>query len=170
MLIDTNALSAWADGDAGLNPIFQKANLIALPVVVLGEYRFGIRQSRRRDHYEVWLETFLTQCEVLNVDVLTTIHYAAVRSELKQIGRPIPANDMWIAALARQHRLPVLTRDRHFDSLSDLLRINWHPYARPGNAPSEFPATSNAYAPKIRACAGIDLSCRSEVNRSSAKL
>ncbi len=125
MLIDTNALSAWADGDAGLNPIFQKANLIALPVVVLGEYRFGIRQSRRRDHYEVWLETFLTQCEVLNVDVLTTIHYAAVRSELKQIGRPIPANDMWIAALARQHRLPVLTRDRHFDSLSGLLRINW---------------------------------------------
>ena len=125
MLIDTNALSAWADGDAALNPIFQKANLIALPVVVLGEYRFGIRHSRRRDYYEDWLEIFLTQCEVLIIDALTTIHYASVRSELKQIGRPIPANDVWIAALARQHRLPILTRDQHFDSLSGLLRINW---------------------------------------------
>ena len=125
MLIDTNALSAWADGDAGLSPIFQNAKLIALPVVALGEYRFGIRQSRRRDYYEEWLETFLTQCEILKVDALTTIHYASVRSELKQIGRPIPANDMWIASLARQHRLPILTRDQHFDSLPGILRINW---------------------------------------------
>ena len=125
MLLDTNALSAFADGDAGLALIVKRTELIAVPVVVLGEYRFGIQQSRRREHYEEWLDTFMTQCEILCVDALTTIHYAAVRSELKLKGRPIPANDIWIAALARQYRLPILTRDRHFDAVSGFLRINW---------------------------------------------
>jgi len=125
MLLDTIALSAWADGDASLMPILRPAQLIALPVVALGEYRFGIRQSRRREFYEEWLGVFITQCTVLSVDALTTIQYAAIRSELKKIGRPSPANDIWIAALARQYGLPIISRDQHFDSVSGITRISW---------------------------------------------
>jgi tRNA(fMet)-specific endonuclease VapC len=50
---------------------------------------------------------------------------AAIRLELKRAGTPIPANDLWIAALCRQHAYNLLSRDRHFDRVSDLHRIGW---------------------------------------------
>jgi predicted nucleic acid-binding protein len=62
---------------------------------------------------------------VLTVTADTTVTYAAVRVALKKLGRPIPANDAWIAALALEHRLPILSRDAHFDALPDLRRIGW---------------------------------------------
>jgi predicted nucleic acid-binding protein len=61
----------------------------------------------------------------LAVDGDTADRYAEVRGELKQSGRPIPSNDLWIAALARQHALPLLSRDEHFDSVPGLRRIGW---------------------------------------------
>jgi predicted nucleic acid-binding protein len=94
-------------------------------VVVLGEYKYGLRQSRYRARHERWLVTFLGRCRVLVIDKRTTDHYAEIRDELKRIGRPIPANDVWIAALARQHALPVLSRDKHFDCVPGLTRIAW---------------------------------------------
>jgi predicted nucleic acid-binding protein len=59
------------------------------------------------------------------VDEGTAEHYAEVREELKRMARPIPANDLWIAALARQHRLPIISRDRHFDFVPGLTRLAW---------------------------------------------
>jgi predicted nucleic acid-binding protein len=63
--------------------------------------------------------------DVLAVTDETATAYAALRVALKRSGRPIPANDAWIAALALQHRLPVLSRDQHFDVVSDLERKSW---------------------------------------------
>ena len=62
---------------------------------------------------------------VLQVDEETSSHYAAIRLELKATGSPIPANDAWIAALARQHRLPIVSRDVHFDRVKDVERRSW---------------------------------------------
>jgi predicted nucleic acid-binding protein len=62
---------------------------------------------------------------VLDVDEETTHHYAAMGWELKRSGKPIPANDLWIAALCRQHSLPLISRDRHFDVVRGLERIDW---------------------------------------------
>ena len=115
MILDTNGLSALADGDAALEPIVREATEIAVPVIVLGEYRYGIRQSREGARYETWLKESLSAYRVLTVDEETTKHYAAIRGELKRKGRPIPANDVWVAAFTRQHALPLLTRDKHFD-------------------------------------------------------
>ena len=125
MILDTNGLSAVADGDAALEPILHRAAELAVPVVVLGEYRYGIRQSRERQRYEEWLADSLPSYRILDVDQDTTIYYAALRTELKKAGTPIPSNDVWIAALCRQHALPVVSRDRHFDSVSRLRRIDW---------------------------------------------
>jgi len=125
MILDTNGLSALAEGELRLEPILRKATQIAVPVVVLGEYRYGIQQSRERQRYEHWLVEYLPKFRVLNVDEQTTTSYAAVRGELKRAGTPIPSNDVWIAALCRQHSLPVLSRDRHFDLVSGLRRIDW---------------------------------------------
>ena len=125
MILDTNGLSAFADGDAALEPILRKATEVAVPVIVLGEYRYGIRQSRDRQRYEQWLTESILTFRVLNVDEETAVSYANLRSELKRAGTPIPSNDVWIAALCRQHDLPLLSRDAHFDHVKKLRRQTW---------------------------------------------
>ncbi|HVH85614.1 MAG TPA: PIN domain-containing protein, partial [Terriglobales bacterium] len=72
-----------------------------------------------------WLEDLIADCTVLDVNEATTHYYAAIYLELKQAGKPIPTNDLWIAALCRQHALPILTRDRHFDAVRGIRRIEW---------------------------------------------
>jgi tRNA(fMet)-specific endonuclease VapC len=125
MILDTNALAAFVDGDAGVGDVLRVQVRAAIPVVVLGEFRYGIAQTKRRASYEAWLDSNLTHFDVLSVTDETAIAYAALRVTLKRSGRPIPANDAWIAALALQHRLPVLSRDEHFDGVPGLNRTSW---------------------------------------------
>ena len=125
MILDTNALSAFVDGDATVGAILRSQARAAIPVIVLGEFRYGIAGSRRRSTYETWLESHLPHFDILAVTDETTLTYAALRVALRRSGRPIPANDAWIAALALQHRLPVLSRDHHFDAVPGLERMDW---------------------------------------------
>jgi len=125
MILDTDALSAIADNELSAVRIFRDAESIELPVIVLGEYRFGIAQSRRRGEYERWLKEMIMATRVLLIDEETSSHYARIRAELKKAGHPIPSNDLWIAAQMRQHKLPVMSRDAHFDFLADLQRVGW---------------------------------------------
>jgi tRNA(fMet)-specific endonuclease VapC len=125
MILDTNALSAFVDGDAGVGDALRTQARAAIPVIVLGEFRYGIAQSRRRSSYEAWLESNLIHFDILAVTDETAVAYAALRVTLKRSGRPIPANDAWIAALALQHRLPILSRDEHFDAVPGLNRRSW---------------------------------------------
>ena len=125
MILDTNGLSAVADGDEELEPLLRQASEVAIPVIVLGEYRYGISHSRNRQYYEQWLAEHLQTFHILSVDEETTIPYGAVRAELKKAGTPIPSNDIWIAALCRQHSLPLVSRDRHFDLVPGIQRLDW---------------------------------------------
>ncbi|MGD0510101.1 MAG: PIN domain-containing protein [Terriglobales bacterium] len=103
----------------------QPPDQVAIPVIVLGEYRHGISQSRNRSAYEAWLTELLNDCMVLDVNEPTTHYYAEIVLELKRKGKPIPTNDIWIAALCRQHALPLLSRDRHFDGVEGNSRVGW---------------------------------------------
>ncbi len=125
LILDTNTVSAIAEGDAAAGREFIQARQIAIPVIVLGEYRYGIARSRHRRRYEQWLEQLISGSSVLHVDEETAIFYARLRAELKKGGTPIPSNDVWIAALARQHSRPILSRDRHFDLVKGLQRQEW---------------------------------------------
>jgi len=125
VILDTNALSAFAEGEPALEPLLRQAAQVAIPAIVLGEYRYGIAHSRSRKHYEEWLTAYLSRFRILDVDEETTLSYRDVRTELKRAGTPIPANDVWIAALCRQHRLPLLSRDRHFDAVPGIRRLAW---------------------------------------------
>ena len=125
MILDTNGLSAMAEGELAIEPILRKAAQLALPVIVLGEYRYGILHSRQRKDYEQWLADYLPTLRVLDVDERTTVSYSAIRAELKKAGTPIPSNDVWIAALCRQHSLPIVSRDLHFDSVRGIQRFDW---------------------------------------------
>lgn len=125
MIIDTNALSAFFDAEAAVVRRFEDADDIALPVIVLGEYRFGLLGSRKRRAREDILEELLRAARVLEVTDATSRHYAAIRHDLKAAGTPIPVNDTWIAALAREHGLPLLSNDTHFDAVRDVRRVAW---------------------------------------------
>ena len=125
MIVDTNALSAFADGEPGVLAEIGKAQRIAVPVIVLGEFNFGIAQSRGRREYQAWINETLGLSQFLDVTSDTAAKYAEVRLELKRSGTPIPSNDLWIAALCRQHSLPLLSQDRHFDSVRGLRRVGW---------------------------------------------
>ena len=125
MILDTNALSAFIDGEPAVGARLSGEARVAIPVVVLGEFRYGIAGSRHRRAYEQWLDDHLPEFEILTVTEPATLTYAQIRSALKKLGRPIPANDVWIAALALQFRLPVLSRDEHFDAVPGLRRETW---------------------------------------------
>jgi tRNA(fMet)-specific endonuclease VapC len=125
MIFDTNALSAFVEGNRQLLVIIERQAHLALPVIVLGEYLYGIQQSRLRARYEEWLHTNLPLFEVLAIARETAAHYAEIRRELKTAGRPIPTNDLWIAALGREHDLPIVSRDRHFHAVPRLRVLNW---------------------------------------------
>jgi len=125
LILDTNALSAAADREPSALEVVARAGHLAVPVIVIGEYRLGIAQSRHRTTYESWLREWVTSVAVLDIDEGTTRSYAAIGLELKRQGKPIPTNDLWIAALCRQHSLSLLSRDRHFDLVPGLRRIEW---------------------------------------------
>ena len=125
MILDTNGLSALVQGEPTIEPVLRKADHLAIPVIVLGEYRYGISHSRDRRHYQQWLQEHLLKFRILDIEDPTTISYSAIRTELKKAGTPIPSNDVWIAALCRQHSLPIISRDHHFDLVPGIKRIEW---------------------------------------------
>jgi tRNA(fMet)-specific endonuclease VapC len=125
VILDTNALSAYLDSRPQVVEIVSGVRELAIPVIVAGEFAFGIAQSRYREAYEKSLRRMLDRCTVLDIGIETARHYAAIRLELKGAGTPIPANDVWIAALSRQHSMPVLSRDSHFDLVGGLRRRTW---------------------------------------------
>jgi len=125
LILDTNAVSALLSGDPALAQLLEPSERHHLPVIVIGEYRYGLLRSRHRQTLQAFLETLIRESLVLRVDEATTAHYAAVRNELREKGRPIPENDVWIAALALQHDQPLVSRDDHFDEITGLQRLGW---------------------------------------------
>ncbi len=123
MILDTNALSAWAEGNPACRSAFAEAQRLLVPSIVLGEYLYGIRQSRYRSRYEQWLAANLPMAEMVPVSDTTAGLYADLRIHLKKAGTPIPANDLWIAAMALEFRLPILSNDTHFDLIPSIIRL-----------------------------------------------
>jgi tRNA(fMet)-specific endonuclease VapC len=124
-MLDTNALSAWADADTALLRVLPKDRLWHLPVTALGEFLFGIRRSRQRARLERWILDVKAMCALVAADADTADHYADIREELRAAATPIPENDIWIAALCRQHRLALASRDEHFHKVRGLKCVEW---------------------------------------------
>lgn len=125
MILDTNALSDLLLNNPAVVAILGKATRACLPVIVLGEYRYGLGRSRKARELLEKVDECESRFEILSIDALTARDYAAIRSELKVAGTPIPENDVWIAALSRQHGLTLLSRDAHFEHVRGLRIITW---------------------------------------------
>lgn len=122
MLLDTNVAIAAFRHDRGAQKAFRKAERVFIPVIVVGELVAGALKGGQMKRELARIEALIAVAQVLDCDLETAHHYATVRDELRRQGRPIPENDVWIAALARQHGLVLASRDHHFDGIAGLRR------------------------------------------------
>jgi tRNA(fMet)-specific endonuclease VapC len=123
--LDTNALSDFAAGNEALGRVLAPFRSLALPVTVLGEYRYGLLSSKKHARLSDWLTELLSEVRVLETTERTTAVYARLRHQLRASGTPIPENDVWIAAAAVEHSLPLATRDKHFSLVRGLQALDW---------------------------------------------
>lgn len=116
-VIDTCAYSAFLRDDPRVITPIESASGIHVPIVVLGELRAGFHHGNRVSENEMQLQDFLAspRVQVVSIDEATTHHYASLYATLRRLGKKIPNNDLWIAASAMRHNLPLLTIDRHFE-------------------------------------------------------
>ncbi|HTS18456.1 MAG TPA: type II toxin-antitoxin system VapC family toxin [Verrucomicrobiae bacterium] len=125
MILDTNAVSALFVGDNNLARVLSGSPRHQLPVIVLGEYRYGLKRSRHPKALESLLDQLERESDVLPIDADTAAVYADVRDQLRRRGTPLPENDVWIAALALQYDQPIISQDQHFDLVPRLRRLGW---------------------------------------------
>lgn len=122
LALDTNRYTDLCRGDEQVVPIVEEASQIYLPFVVLAELRAGFAWGSQGLANERTLQRFLSKpgVEVLLPSEATTRGYASLYRQLRQQGTPIPAHDLWIAALVLEHNLRLFSRDRHFQHLPQL--------------------------------------------------
>lgn len=118
--LDTSAYSHFKGGDPQVVELVDRAVWIGIPVIVMGELAVGFRLGTRRQANETELAQFVAHplVEVLPVTEDVVNFYAGIVSDLKKAGTPLPANDIWIAAVAARHGATVLTFDAHFKSIA----------------------------------------------------
>ena len=119
-LVDTNVVIALFAGEPVIIEHLQRQSEVFLCVPVLGELRYGAEASTRVESNLARLEEFAKAIIVLPSDSETAANYGSVKFHLRKKGRPLPENDVWIAAIAQQHHLTVLTRDAHFQEIENL--------------------------------------------------
>lgn len=126
ILLDTNRYRDLCDALPETLDIIQRADTIYMPFVALAELRSGFLCGTLARKNEQYLIRFLNsdRVRILHADESTTHHYAQIFAQLRLQGTPIPTHDIWIAALAVQHDLLLYSRDKHFDHLSQIARLD----------------------------------------------
>lgn len=126
IIIDTNFYAAFKRNDAEAVSLFKSVDYIGISTVILGELLAGFRCGSRERENRIELNQFLDSARVYTITLNdeTSEFYAQIFFELRQRGRPIPSNDLWLAASALQHGLAVATYDEHFCHISGLLIAN----------------------------------------------
>ncbi len=124
-LLDTNAIIALQREDAALKHLLGTATDVFVPTIAVGELYYGAYKSQRVEENRKNVAAFIVGRVVLNVDPDTADVYGQVKQLLRSKGRPIPENDIWIAALAIQYGLTLITNDAHFSEVDNLLSRGW---------------------------------------------
>ena len=121
--LDTNRLTDLFQGDRELADWLGTCDEVWIPLVVLGEIKAGFYGGTQHRRNENLLHQLLakTTVAVLLPSRETAEHYARLFVQLKRAGTPVPDNDLWIAALALENDLRLITRDQHFERIPQLL-------------------------------------------------
>ncbi len=124
-LLDTNIIIALLASETVVIQQLREAAEVFIPSVAVGELYYGAYKSSHIDENLVRLTEFVARNVVLGCDAQTARYYGALKDELRKKGHPIPENDVWIAALAKQHDLVLVSRDKHFAKVTDLQVKVW---------------------------------------------
>jgi tRNA(fMet)-specific endonuclease VapC len=122
--LDTNVVIDIFNNKQDIVALLNNYQAIYLPVTVCGELLFGAKNSAKSQENEIKCHDFISSCHLLNINELIAEEYAKTRKELKNKGKPIPENDIWIAATCIVNNMPLLTFDSDFNHINDLIIIN----------------------------------------------
>ncbi len=125
VLLDTSVVIPYFKGDPNIRIQIQASATLYLPQPALGELYCGAHLSVNPPRTLAEIQNFLPAVIVLSPGTPTAEHYGRIRAELAKAGTPIPENDIWIAALAVEHQLPLAARDAHFDRIIGLQVLKW---------------------------------------------
>jgi tRNA(fMet)-specific endonuclease VapC len=125
VLVDTSSVVDYFRQDVSLHQKIDRAEDVYLPLVALGELFYGAYKSTQPDKALAQLQKFSRGCIILLPDEATAAVYGQIKAELRSIGKTIPENDVWIAAMAKQQDFPLAARDRHFPFVSGLTLLDW---------------------------------------------
>jgi tRNA(fMet)-specific endonuclease VapC len=125
LLLDTNVAIRLLQGDTEIKDHIGEGSSILVSAIAIGELCFGAMKSARPGENLRRIDRFLARGVVLECDAATAYEYGVLRNELRLKGRPIPENDLWIAATARQHGLTLVSRDTHFAHVDGLELERW---------------------------------------------
>lgn len=125
VLLDTNIVIGLFAGDPSILASLSRTDRIFIPSIVLGELYFGAYKSAHGDQNIRRIDELVQMSAVLVCDAATAVHYGRIKKTLRERGRPLPENDIWIAALAQQHNLTVVSRDQHFREIETLSIEAW---------------------------------------------
>lgn len=122
IILDTNCYAAYLAGDQEVLQALTEAKITFMSIFVLGELYAGFKGGTREKENREILRTFLKKSSVitLNASIETAELFGTVKDTLKQAGRPIPINDVWIAAHALEYGAVLVTRDKHFLNIPGL--------------------------------------------------
>ena len=128
-LLDTNIIIALLEGDDAVLSHLDLAAEVFIPAVALGELFFGAAKSGRPSENTARVERFASGRAIVSSDIDVARECGKLKQYLKKKGRPLPENDIWIAAAAKCHGMVLVTRDRHFREVEDLPTADWavHP-------------------------------------------
>lgn len=124
-LLDTNIVIAIFAEEPILLQRLAEAEEVFVPTIVLGELYYGARKSTHAEANVAQIEEFSVTAVILGCDPVTARHYGWIKNDLRTKGRLIPENDIWIAAVAQQHDLSLVSRDAHFSAVADLTVEAW---------------------------------------------
>ena len=124
-LLDTSIIIALFADDAAVKGNLEKAAEIFIPCIAIGELYYGAWKSARVRENLAQIDEFAVNNVILECDRGTARRYGEIKNALRAKGRPIPENDIWIAALALQHDFIVATRDTHFSEVVNLKVAMW---------------------------------------------
>ena len=125
VLLDTSAAAALLRGDPGVGEALERSDEVYTSIVVVGELMYGARHSKNAPSNLEHVAAFAAAIVVLPANQGTADVYARIKHALRTKGRPIPDNDLWIAATAVQHELALMNRDAHFDEIDELESETW---------------------------------------------
>ena len=122
VLLDTNAYVAFCQGHRGVVDVVANADVVVMSTVVLGELLYGFRHGSRYNQNLGILESFLAEPDVtiLSVSYATAGRFGSILATLRAVGRPIPTNDVWIAAHAMEAHASLVSFDAHFRHVDGL--------------------------------------------------